>query len=143
MRIIVWGINYAPELTGIAPFNTGLCDYLRQQGHHVEMLTTFPYYPFWRKIPGDRGLIYRTDDFDGVLVHRCWHYVPHQASSVRRMWHELSFGLTSCLRALFLARADLYIVVSPPLLLGPLAVLIARLKQRPFVFHVQDLQPDA
>src|SRR6185503_10236909 len=75
MRIIVWGINYSPELTGIAPFNAGLCDHLKNQGHDVEMVTAFPYYPFWKKIDGDTGRLYRTDDFNGVPMHRCWEYV--------------------------------------------------------------------
>lgn len=143
MRIIVWGINYSPELTGIAPFNTGMCDYLREQGHEVEMITSFPYYPFWQKIPGDRGQLFRTDEIDGVQVHRCWHYVPRRVTTIRRMWHEFSFGLTSFVRALFLARPDVYFVVSPPLILGPLAALLGWLKRRPYLFHVQDLQPDA
>ncbi len=143
MRIIVWGINYAPELTGIGPFNTGLCDDLANRGHQVEMVTTFPYYPFWRKIPGDRGRLFRTDQIEAVYVHRCWHYVPARVTTLRRIWHELSFGLTSFVRILFLARPDVYVVVSPPLILGPLASLMARLKRRPYVFHVQDLQPDA
>ncbi len=143
MRIIVWGINYAPELTGIAPFNTGLCDHLRAAGHEVEMVTTFPYYPFWRKIPGDQGRHFRTDEIDGVPVHRCWHYVPSHATTLRRIWHELSFGLTSLWRVLRLPVADVYVVVSPPLILGPFARMACGLKRRPYVFHVQDLQPDA
>ena len=143
MRIIVWGINYAPELTGIGPFNTGLCEHLVECGHQVEMVTTFPYYPFWQKIPGDRGRFFRTDSIDGVTVHRCWHYVPVKATTLRRIWHELTFAVTSFVRVLLLARPDLYLVVSPPLLLGPLASIMARLKRRRFVFHVQDLQPDA
>ena len=142
MRIIVWGINYAPELTGIAPFNTGLCDYLHERDHDVKMVTTFPYYPFWKKIPGDRGKLYRTDEIDGVSVHRCWHYVPATITNVRRLWHELSFGLTSFVRIIFLARPDLYVIVSPPLLLGPLASIVCWLKRRPYVLHLQDLQPD-
>ncbi len=143
MRIIIWGINFAPELTGIAPFNTGLCDFLRERGHEVEMVTTFAYYPFWRKLPGDVHRFFRTDDFDGLPVHRCWHYVPRRVTTLRRIWHELSFGLTSFYRVLRLRRADVYLVISPPLILGPLAALAAKLKRRPFVFHVQDLQPDA
>jgi colanic acid biosynthesis glycosyl transferase WcaI len=143
MRVVVWGINYAPELTGIAPFNTGLCDYLRGRGHEVEMVTAFPYYPFWRKLPGDEARLYRTDDIDGVRVNRCWHYVPRRATTARRIWHELSFGLTSCLRLLRRPAADVYVVVSPPLILGLFAGWIAAIKRRPFVFHVQDLQPDA
>jgi colanic acid biosynthesis glycosyl transferase WcaI len=143
MRVIVWGINYAPELTGIAPFNTGLCDFLRGRGHTVEMATSFPYYPFWRKVPGDAGMLYRSDDVDGVLVHRCWLYVPRRVTTLRRIAHEFSFGLTSFARLVFLARPDVYVVVSPPLILGLLATVLGWIKRRPFIFHVQDLQPDA
>ncbi len=143
MRIVVWGINYAPEPTGIAPFNTGLCDDLRARGHEVRMVTTFPYYPNWTKAESDRGRLFRTDRVADVVVHRCWHYVPLRPTALRRIFHELSFGLTSLLRVLFLPKPDVYIVVSPPLLLGPLAALVSKLKRRPYVFHVQDLQPDA
>jgi colanic acid biosynthesis glycosyl transferase WcaI len=143
MRIVVWGINYWPEAAGIAPFNRGLCRYLAARGHSVRMVTTFAYYPAWRKADQDRGRLYRTDIIKGVPVHRCWHYVPTRATTIRRIWHELSFGVTSVLRVLSLPRADLYIVVSPPLILGPLAGLVCLLKRSRYVFHVQDLQPDA
>jgi len=143
MRIVVWGINYAPEETGIAPFNTGLCRYLKARGHDVRMVTTFAYYPAWQKLPTDRGRLYRTDLIDGVTVHRCWHYVPAHITAKRRMLHELTFALTSFFRALFLPRADIYVVVSPPLILGPCAWLLTRLRRSRYVFHVQDLQPDA
>ena len=35
------------------------------------------------------------------------------------------------------------VVVSPPLLLGSAAWLVGKIKGAPFVFHVQDMQPDA
>jgi colanic acid biosynthesis glycosyl transferase WcaI len=143
MRVIVWGINYAPEKTGIAPFNTGLCDFLRGQGHAVEMVTSFAYYPTWRKGPEAKGRLWHAEILAEVRVHRCWHYVPARVTTLRRIAHELSFGLMSFVRVLVLARPDVYVIVSPPLLLGPLAALIGALKRRPYVFHVQDLQPDA
>jgi colanic acid biosynthesis glycosyl transferase WcaI len=62
---------------------------------------------------------------------------------VRRIAHELSFGLVSTLRILALPRADVYVVVSPPLALGFFAWIATTLKRSRFVFHVQDLQPDA
>ena len=129
MRIIVWGINYAPESTGIAPYNAGLCEFLARQDHEVRMVTTFAYYPAWKKNPADRGRLHREDFINGVRVHRCWHYVPRKVTTLRRMVHELSFGAASLLRVLTLPRADVYVVVSPPLLLGPLAWLVARLKR--------------
>ena len=143
MRVVVWGINYAPELTGIAPYNTALCEFLGARGHEVEMLTTFPYYPTWRKQPEDRGRVYRDDVIDGVPVHRCWHYVPAKVAAWKRILHEGTFVLTSTLRALSLRRADVYVIVSPPLLLGAAAWLVTKLKESKYVFHVQDLQPDA
>ncbi len=144
MRIVVWGINYTPEVTGIAPYNTGLCRFLASRGHEVHMVTTFSYYPQWQKLPADRGHLYRTDpDGPGVHVHRCWHYVPARPSTLRRIAHEFTFGLTSLWRILTLPRGDVYVVVSPPLILGPLAWFATRLKRSRTVFHVQDLQPDA
>jgi colanic acid biosynthesis glycosyl transferase WcaI len=143
MRFIVWGINYAPEFTGIAPYNTALCEFLLSRQHQVAMVTSFPYYPEWRKRPGDKARTFRTDIINQVRVHRCWHYVPGSSSTLKRMLHELSFVTTSFLRVLTLPRPDAYVVVSPPLLLGAAAWLASVFKRAPFLFHVQDLQPDA
>jgi colanic acid biosynthesis glycosyl transferase WcaI len=143
MRVVVWGINYAPEFTGIAPHSVALCEFLFRQGHDVEMVTSFAYYPTWQKRPEDRGRLYRTDLVNGVPVHRCWHFVPGRVSALKRILHEGSFVFTSTLRALFLRRPDIFVVVSPPLLLGAAGWLLGGLKRAPFVFHVQDMQPDA
>jgi putative colanic acid biosynthesis glycosyltransferase WcaI len=143
MRVVVWSINYAPEVTGISPHNVALCEFLQRQGHDVEMLTTFAYYPAWRKRPEDKDQLYRTDIINKVPIHRCWHYVPERVSAWKRIIHEGTFILTSTLRGLFLRRPDIFVVVSPPLLLGMAAWCLTRIKRAPFVFHVQDLQPDA
>ncbi|HEY2615606.1 MAG TPA: WcaI family glycosyltransferase [Chthoniobacterales bacterium] len=143
MRIIVWGINYAPEYTGIAPHNVAVCEFLHDRGHDVSMVTAFPYYPSWEKRPEDRGSVYRTDIINGVRVYRCWQFVPRQVSALKRMVHEASFVFTSTARILFLPRADVYLLVSPPLLLGVAGWLAGKIKGARFVFHVQDMQPDA
>ena len=143
MRVIVWGINYAPEFTGIAPHNVALCEFLRTRNDDVSVVTSFPYYPSWKKRPEDRGSLYRSDQINGVLVYRCWHFVPERVSALKRIIHEGSFVLTSTLRTLSLSRADVYVLVSPPLLLGVAGWLVGKIKGAPFVFHVQDMQPDA
>jgi colanic acid biosynthesis glycosyl transferase WcaI len=143
MRVVVWGINYAPEFTGIAPHSVALCEFLEREGHDVEMVTSFPYYPTWQKRPEDRGRLYRTEVIHGVPVHRCWHFVPAQVSALKRIVHEGSFVFTSTLRALFVEQPDVFVVVSPPLLLGAAAWFVGKLKRAPYVFHVQDMQPDA
>jgi colanic acid biosynthesis glycosyl transferase WcaI len=143
MRVLVWGINYAPEVTGIGPCNTALCEHLQAAGHDVEMVTSFPYYPEWRKRAEDRGTFWRTDEVGGVPVHRCWHYVPARVTRWKRIIHEATFTLTSFLRVLTRPRPDLIVAVSPPLLLGSAAWLASALLGTRYVFHAQDLQPDA
>lgn len=143
MKVVLWGINYAPESIGIAPFNRELGEYLVDCGHDVTAVTSFPYYPQWKKNPGDRGRWYRAEKTGGVKIRRCWCYVPTRVTTLRRIAHELSFGLGSMLHLLTAPRADVYVVVSPPLVLGFFAWIVTRLKRSRFVFHVQDLQPDA
>src|SRR3954464_3821090 len=138
MRVVVWGINYAPEISGIAPHNVALCEYLQNNGVDVEMVTTFAYYPAWRKMPEDRHQLFRSDVINGVRVHRCWHFVPQRVSAWKRIIHEGTFVLTSTMRALTLKRADVYVIPSPPLLLGVAAWFVAGIKGSHFVFHVQD-----
>lgn len=143
MKVVIWGINYSPEVTGIAVYNTMLAEWLAERGHGVSVVSTFPYYPAWRKAPGDRRLLFRTDDIERVAVHRCWHYVPAKVTALRRMVHEASFVCLSFLRLLTLRRPDVLVVVSPPLPLGVAAWAYRLFRRVPYVFHVQDLQPDA
>jgi colanic acid biosynthesis glycosyl transferase WcaI len=59
------------------------------------------------------------------------------------MLHEGTFVLSSLARLLWLPRPNLVVAVSPPLSLGVAAWAAGWVKRAPFIFHVQDLQPDA
>lgn len=142
-RIALVGINYAPELTGIAVYSTGLAEYLAGEGHEVDVYTAFAYYPRWVKAPADGGRLYRRERLNGVNVRRHYLYVPARPTAVRRMLHELSFIFCASVGYLLGPRAEVTFVVSPPLPLGLPMALLARLKGSRLVFHVQDLQPDA
>jgi colanic acid biosynthesis glycosyl transferase WcaI len=143
MRIVIWGINYAPEKIGIGPCNVALCEYLAERGSEICMLTAFPYYPAWKKRQEDAGRFFAREKINGVRVLRCWHYVPKHLNTVTRLLHELSFVTFSFFRLLFVSRSDLLIVVSPPLLLGVAARVICLLRGGRYFLHLQDLQPDA
>jgi colanic acid biosynthesis glycosyl transferase WcaI len=143
MRLLVLGINYWPEETGIAVFTTGRCEYLAARGHEVTMVTGFPYYPQWRVHDGYRGRLFAREARNGVTILRCYLYVPRRVTTVRRVLHEASFLASSLVRALGAQRPDLLLVVSPPLGLAVSAVLLSRRWEVPYAFHVADLQPDA
>ena len=64
-------------------------------------------------------------------------------TSWKRILHEGSFVFSSSVRALTRKRPDVLLVVSPPLGLAVTAILLSRLWRIPFVFDVEDLQPDS
>jgi colanic acid biosynthesis glycosyl transferase WcaI len=143
MRILIIGINYSPEETGIAVFTAGRAEYLAERGHEVTVCTGFPYYPHWRVREPYRGRLLARERNNGVTILRSWLYVPRRVNSIRRILHEASFVASSLVRALGQWRPDLLMVVSPPLALGLSGIFLSRLWRVPFVFHVPDLQPDA
>jgi colanic acid biosynthesis glycosyl transferase WcaI len=143
MRVLVLGINYWPEQTGIAVFTTGRCEYLASQGHHVTVCTAMPYYPEWRVADPYRGHLILSERHEGVNIKRVRMYVPRHVTSLRRILHESSFVATSFLRALAGSKPDVLLIVSPPLALALSAAILSRWWRVPYVFHVADLQPDA
>jgi glycosyltransferase involved in cell wall biosynthesis len=142
VRASIVSINYAPELTGIGVYSTGLAEHLARAGMAATVHTAFPYYPAWAKRAADRRTLFRREAAGGVAVRRSYVYVPARPTALRRILHELSFAASASLGYLFAPRADVTVVVSPPLALGLAIGLLARLKRSPLVLHVQDLQPD-
>jgi len=143
MRILVIGINYWPDETGIAPFNTGRCEFLASRGHEVTVCTAPPYYPQWRVPREYRGHFVGREYRNGVTILRSWLYVPRRVTFAKRMIHETSFIMTSLLNALRTNRPDIIVVISAPLGLGLSATILSKIRRTPFVFHVEDIQPDA
>jgi colanic acid biosynthesis glycosyl transferase WcaI len=145
MKILVYGINYFPELTGIGKYTGEMCEWLAAQGHEVEVITAMPYYPKWQIDENYRGKWWHTEKRNGVTIRRCPLYVTQHVTAKTRIIHEISFLLSSVvywLRSLF-TRQDLIITIYPPLIIGIFPLLFNLIKGTPYVFHVQDLQVDA
>src|SRR6476660_9775540 len=107
MRIQLFSTNYVPEKNGMAPFSTGICEYLADQGHDVTAITAFPYYPAWRVWDGYRGRLFQRELISGVKVRRVWHFVPRRASNLlQRLAHDLTFTMSVFLGALFAGGAN-------------------------------------
>lgn len=143
MRILILSINYWPEETGIGAFTTYRAEYLARAGHDVTVCTTFPYYPEWKVGASYRGRRWTSETRNGVRILRTRAYVPNPVTSLKRIVHEGSYVAGSLLRAVATGRPDVMLTVSPPLGLAMSANLLSRLWGRPYVFDVEDLQPDA
>jgi colanic acid biosynthesis glycosyl transferase WcaI len=144
MRVLIHGINYAPELIGIGRYTGGMASWLASRGHQVTVLTAFPFYPQWRIQQGNGGLKWLREWQEGVEVLRAPLFVPYRVSTKTRLIQELTFG-GSCLGwwpHLFRRRWDSILAVCPPLQMGLMPWWLSRRQGVPFIFHVQDLQVD-
>lgn len=52
LRILIHGINFSPELTGIGKYTGEMAEWLTSRGHEVRVVTAPPYYPHWRVAEG-------------------------------------------------------------------------------------------
>ena len=142
MKILVLGINFHPERVGIGVYTTAMCKYLSRKGHQITVFTGVPYYPDWKKYRQHRWILFKNDKIEQIKIRRSYLYVPKKVSAITRVLHEFSFLCSSFLNILFSYKPDLIITISPPLGLGFVAFIISKIKRAPFLFHVQDLQPD-
>jgi len=143
MRVLILSINYWPEVTGIGAFTTYRAEHLAAMGHQVEVCTTFPYYPDWSVQASYVGKIAQVDKRNGVTIVRGYAYIPNPVTALKRVLHEASFVMSATIRAMGRKRPDVLLVVSPPLGLALPAIFLSWLWHVPYVFDVEDLQPDA
>jgi colanic acid biosynthesis glycosyl transferase WcaI len=145
VRILLIGLNYAPEVVGIGPYTTELAEHLVERGNEVSVLTGFPYYPHWTIDPAYKGTRpFRVERIKGVRVVRSPILLPGtRHKTFRRILFDSSLAVTSLMASAGVGAVDVVICVSPPLQLGVTAWLIARVRGARLVLHLQDLVPDA
>jgi len=145
MKILIYGINYAPELTGIGKYSAEMAEWLAARGHEVGVVTAPPYYPQWEVHAGYRADRYRKETRRGVTVRRAPLWVPGKPGGLKRLIHLASFALSSLPSLLRAAagRPDVILVVEPALFCAPSAWLAARLCGARAWLHIQDYEVDA
>ncbi|AMO48149.1 colanic acid biosynthesis glycosyl transferase WcaI [Kosakonia oryzendophytica] len=144
MKILVYGINYSPELTGIGKYTGEMVEWMARQGHDVRVITAPPYYPEWKV--GEHYSAWRWRKEQGAAtVWRCPLYVPRQPSTLKRLLHLGSFALSSFfpLMAQRSWKPDRIIGVVPTLFCTPGMRLLAKLSGARTVLHIQDYEVDA
>jgi len=141
MRLLLMAGNYAPEKTASAPLTTDFASYMRDAGHEVSVVTTFPHYPQWKVWEDQHGL-YRREEFDGVIVRRIRHYVPARPSPLKRVLYYGSFGALAFAPGLASGRPDLILCVTPPLELALSGRALSLLWGVPYILWIKDLVPD-
>ena len=146
MRILIYGLNYSPELTGIGKYTGEMAAWLARRGHEVRVVAAPPYYPAWKVRADYRGSWYRVEHLPGEpLVHRTPLYVPERPTGIKRIVHLVSFVMGSfpvMLRQVYW-RPDVVFTVEPTFFCAPLALFVAKSAGANSWLHVQDFEVDA
>lgn len=147
MKFLILGINYAPEMIGIAVYTTGLAERLAEEGHEVQVVTALPYYPAWKVSEGWSKYKYKTETpKPNLRVTHCPLYVPAVPTGIKRLVHHATFALTALpimLRHAFAQKPDVVFVAAPSLISAPVGTLAARLSGAASWLHVQDFEVEA
>ncbi|PKF71163.1 glycosyltransferase WbuB [Pseudomonas fluvialis] len=140
MRILFISQLFDPEysIKGL-----GLMKHWVEQGHEVEVITTFPNYPTGRVFPGYKRKLKQVEVIDGVKVVRLWSHISHSKSKLSRAATYLSYTIVALCYALFSKKPDVVYAYHPQATTGLIGIILKKLKGVHFVTDVQDLWPDA
>jgi colanic acid biosynthesis glycosyl transferase WcaI len=145
LKILIVGLNFHPELTGIGKYTGELAAFLAGNGYQVRVVTTAPYYPAWQTQSGYRAWQYRKGNWQGVEIQRCPLWVPRRPSGLTRLLHLASFAFSSlpALVAQFPWKPAVVLCIAPALMNAPFVLAFARLSGARSWLHVQDFELDA
>jgi len=145
-KILIHSIVFSPDGVSTAYLYNDIALKFKDSGYEVVVLTTTPHYnavaselkkqPLRKRALG----LYYESNFRGIKVKHV--YQKKYKSTIRRLlgfvyWHIVSFVL-----ALFEKKVDLILSPSPPLTIGLLNVIIAKLKGTKVIYNVQEIYPD-
>lgn len=142
MRLLIYGINYKPELVGIGKYTGEMSEWLVKSGHEVNVICAPKYFPHWESKKNK----YYSETINGVKIFRCPIYLSKKSNFLYRIFHYLSFSLSSIpyLIKNLKFKPDLIIVISPSFLCTINALifsLISKSNPKKWI-HIQDLEID-
>ncbi|MEB1808297.1 MAG: glycosyltransferase family 4 protein [Bacillaceae bacterium] len=135
MRIVYISQHFPPEIGAAQGRAYDMAKNLKDIGHEVTMLTTFP---------NDRLIWkwYEREEIEEIDVRRSFRIRDTKSSAVRRLANYLSFMTSTIITGLFIKKPDIYYATSPHLFGAVAGYVLSRIRRTPFVLEVRDLWVD-
>ena len=143
MHILFLSDNFPPESN--APANRTF-EHARQwvrAGHEVTVVTCAPNFPFGRVFCGYKNRLSQTEEMSGITVIRVWSFMAKNDGFFLRLLDFMSFMISGFLGGLRVKEPDVVVGTSPQFFTVCAAYLLAKVKQRPFVFEMRDIWPES
>ena len=108
-KILIVGLNFYPELTGIGRYTGEVAAYLAAYGFQVRVVTPPRYYPHWRIQPGYQAWGYRRETWQEVEIRRCPLWIPRRP----RSWEKETIlaGFRDALEIMMGGKRDLKVIL--------------------------------
>ena len=145
-RVLIHSIVFSPDGVSTAYLYNDIAIGLVENGFDVVVLTTTPHYnlieseldkqPISKRIFG----LYYVSNFKGILVY----HIPLKKykSTLKRIFSFIYWHIASLLFALSLKKINFVLSPSPPISIGFISLLIAKIKGAKVVYNVQEIYPD-
>lgn len=143
MKVLFLTQYFPPEVGATQARMQHFARYLVERGHQVTIITEVPNHPKGVVFPEYRRCLLRRATEDGAEVIRIWVYTSQRKSGLRRIVFYFTYMIGATAVGLLLARKkyDVIFATSPPLPVALAALIISRIKGRPYVMDVRDLWP--
>jgi glycosyltransferase involved in cell wall biosynthesis len=145
-RVLIHSIVFSPDGVSTAYLYNDIALGLVDNGFDVVVLTTTPHYnlieselekqPLSKKLFG----LYYVSFFNGILVY----HIPLKKykSTLKRIFSFVYWHIASLILGLTLKRISFVLSPSPPLSIGFISLLIAKIKGAKAIYNVQEIYPD-
>ena len=145
-RVLIHSIVFSPDGVSTAYLYNDIALGLVDNGFDVVVLTTTPHYnlieselvkqPIVKKLFG----LYYQSDFKGIQVY----HIPLKKykSTVKRLMSFVYWHILSLFIGFSIKKINFVLSPSPPLSIGFISLLIAKLKRAKSVYNVQEIYPD-
>ena len=143
MKILLFTLYFDPDVGANAVIMTELAEELVSLGHKVTVVTAVPHYAD-NVIGADyKGKLIVREQRDGLDIIRTYLYSsPKKDRFWARFLNYVSFNLLSTFAGLYSGPQDIILAPSPPLTIGLSAWMVGLVKRIPFIYNVQDINPD-
>lgn len=145
MKVLLYGLNFSPELTGIGKYSGEMVEWLSQHGFEVRVIAAPPYYPEWKVRSGYSSWSYKRENIHGAEVFRVPIFVPKKPTTITRLLHLISYSISSIpvvIKQVFW-KPDIVIFIQPTLFASLGALLVSKLSGAKSLMHIQDYEVDA
>ena len=143
MRILLYTQYFPPETNAPANRWGYFVNYLKEKGHEITVLTSYPNHPQRKIFEGYKNRWKTIENKENVKIIRTWTYISPSLKFFPRLLNYLSFSFSSYLNSLSLKNFDLVIVSLPPISVGFIGLKIAKKRKIPLVLDLGDLWPEA